>query len=539
MSIKGYIKWLWAAADGLRGRIFLQAAVGVVHVAVSLMYVWTSKQLIDIATSRIEGNIYLFIVAMVACILTQILLSTYVSRMEVESELDMKNRLRHRLFSHMMDSRWASGTKMHTGDVMNRIWEDVDNIANTVCVVVPQTAVTCIQFVAAVTFLAILDYRLAVAVVLILPTFLLLSRVYARRIRSYTKEIRDIDSRVQAHIQESMHHRTLVSSMEYTPCVVEDLESMQEDLREKVMRRTDFTLFSRKMMQMGFSVGYLSAFVWGAFRLQAGAGYGLMTAFMQLAGQVQRPIMELSRQLPSFIHVTTAVDRLIELTDLPLEERGAVHLSGEVGIRMENITFAYKQDENVLENFSYDFAAGQMTAVLGHTGAGKSTLLRLMLGLIDPAQGSSVIYNSEREERLSSLTRCNVGYVPQGNSLMSGTVRSNLLLGNPSASDEQMWQALHTAVADFVRDLPLGLDTPCSEAGMGLSEGQAQRIAIARALLREKSVILMDEPTAALDVATEALLLERLSQYAHHRTMIIVTHHPSAAELCDAVVRVD
>lgn len=539
MRINDYINWLWLACEGLRGRILRQAVVGIVHVAVSLMYVWTSKQLIDIATSRIEGNIYLFIVAMVACIITQILLSTYVSRQEVESELDMKNRLRHRLFSHMMDSRWASGGQMHTGDVMNRIWEDVDNIANTVCVVVPQTIVTCIQFVAAVTFLSILDYRLALAVVVILPSFMLLSRVYARRIRHYTKEIRDIDSRVQAHIQENMHHRTLVSSMEYTPCVVEDLQTMQTDLREKVMRRTDFTLFSRKMMQMGFSVGYLSAFVWGAFRLQAGAGYGLMTAFMQLAGQVQRPIMELSRQLPSFIHVTTAIDRLVELTALPLEERGAVHLDGEVGVRMENVTFAYKQGENVLENFSYDFAAGHMTAILGETGAGKSTLLRLMLGLIDPDSGRAVIYNKEREQVLSSLTRCNVGYVPQGNSLMSGTIRSNLLLGNPSATDEQMYEALHTAVADFVCELPLGLDTPCSEAGMGLSEGQAQRIAIARALLRERSILLMDEPTAALDTATEALLLERLARYAHRCTMIIVTHHPSAAELCDAVVRVD
>jgi ABC-type bacteriocin/lantibiotic exporter with double-glycine peptidase domain len=476
---------------------------------------------------------------MIACIITQILLSTYVSRQEVESELDMKNRLRHRLFSHMMDSRWASGAKMHTGDVMNRIWEDVDNIANTVCVVVPQTAVTCIQFVAAVTFLAILDYRLAMIVVLILPTFILLSRVYARRIRTYTKEIRDIDSRVQAHIQENMHHRTLVSSMEYTPCVVEDLQTMQANLREKVMRRTDFTLLSRKMMQLGFSAGYLSAFVWGTFRLKAGAGYGMMTAFMQLAGQVQRPIMELSRQLPSFIHVTTAVDRLAELYDMPLEERGAVRLEGELGVRVENVTFAYKEGENVLENFSYDFAAGRMTAILGHTGAGKSTLLRLILGLIDPQQGRALIYNSEREESLSSRTRCNLGYVPQGNSLMSGTIRSNLLLGNPSATDEQMCKALHTAVADFVFDLPLGLDTPCSESGMGLSEGQAQRIAIARALLRDRSVMLMDEPTAALDTATEALLLQRLSSYASGRTMIIVTHHPSAAELCDAVVRVE
>ena len=327
--------------------------------------------------------------------------------------------------------------------------------------------------------------------------------------------------------------------MEYTPCVVEDLQTMQADLREKVMRRTDFTLLSRKMMQLGFSAGYLSAFVWGAFRLQAGAGYGMMTAFMQLAGQVQRPIMELSRQLPSFIHVTTAVDRLAELYDMPLEERGAVRLEGELGVRVENVTFAYKEGENVLENFSYDFAAGRMTAILGHTGAGKSTLLRLILGLIDPQQGRALIYNNECEQPLSSRTRCNLGYVPQGNSLMSGTIRSNLLLGNPSATDEQMCKALHTAVADFVFDLPLGLDTPCSESGMGLSEGQAQRIAIARALLRDRSVMLMDEPTAALDTATEALLLQRLSSYASGRTMIIVTHHPSAAELCDAVVRVE
>jgi ABC-type bacteriocin/lantibiotic exporter with double-glycine peptidase domain len=249
--------------------------------------------------------------------------------------------------------------------------------------------------------------------------------------------------------------------------------------------------------------------------------------------------MELSRQLPSFIHVTTAVDRLAELYDMPLEERGAVRLEGELGVRVENVTFAYKEGENVLENFSYDFAAGRMTAILGHTGAGKSTLLRLILGLIDPQQGRALIYNSEREQPLSSRTRCNLGYVPQGNSLMSGTIRSNLLLGNPSATDEQMCKALHTAVADFVFDLPLGLDTPCSESGMGLSEGQAQRIAIARALLRDRSVMLMDEPTAALDTATEALLLQRLSSYASGRTMIIVTHHPSAAELCDAVVRVD
>lgn len=539
MTLTDYIKWLWRASEGLRLRIISQAVVGVIHVAVSLFYVWVCKQLVDIATGRTEGNMIIFIVIMASCILTQILLSTYVSRMEVECEIDMKIRLRHRLFSHIMDSRWLAGGRMHSGDIMNRISADVDNVANTLCVVVPQTIVTCIQFVAAISFLAFLDYRLALMVAVILPIFMILSRLYARKVRVFTKEIRDVDSRVQTHIQEYMHHRTLISSMEYTPRVVEDLDHMQNDLREKVMRRTSFTLLSRKMMQAGFSGGYMAAFVWGVFRLKAGASYGMMTAFMQLAGQVQRPMLELSRQLPSFIHVTTAIDRIVELINIPLEQRGAEHLGSEVGIRMEGVNFSYGDGDSVLQNFSYDFKVGSVTAILGHTGAGKSTLARIILGFVEPQQGSATMYNKERSVPLSPLTRCNIAYVPQGNSLVSGTVRSNLLLGNPDATDEQLCEALRMAVAEFVLDLPLGLDTPCGESGAGLSEGQAQRIAIARGLLRERSVIILDEPTAALDPATEKLLLQRLAQYADRRTMIIITHREATADLCDGVVNIE
>ncbi len=539
MKVTDYIKWLWRAAEGLRRRLAMQAAVGVLHIVVSLFYVWVCKQLVDIATGRAEGNLYIYIGAMALCIVVQILLSTSVSRMEVESEIDMKIRLRHRLFSHMMESRWVDGGRIHSGDVMNRLSEDVDNVANTVCLVVPQTIVTCIQFVAAVSFLAVLDFRLALMVVVILPFFMVLSRLYARRVRSYTKDIRDMDSRLQSHIQEYIHHRTLISSMEYTPRVVEDFEVMQADLREKVMRRTNFTLFSRKMIQAGFSGGYMAAFVWGVFRLRAGAGYGMMTAFMQLAGQVQRPILELSRQLPAFIHISTAVDRIIELTNIPLEERGEVHLGQSVGIRMEGVDFAYLADRAVLQNFSFDFKAGNITAILGHTGVGKSTLVRIMLGFLEPQRGRAEIYNAEQSVALSPLTRCNVGYVPQGNSLVSGTIRSNLLLGNPNATPEQLREALHTAVAEFVYDLPQGLDTPCAESGVGLSEGQAQRIAIARGLLRERSVLILDEPTAALDPTTEKMLLERLSRHTRNRTVIVITHREATAELCDEVVNIE
>jgi len=540
MNLRGYIKWLWRAAEGVRRRIAVQALIGLLHVALSLLYVWTSKQLVDIATSRIEGNMYIFIAMMVGCIASQIFLSAAVSRMEVETEIDMKNRLRYRFFSHIMASRWSGGVKMHTGDVMNRLLEDVDSIANTVSVVVPQTLVTIIQFFSALTFLSIMDYRLALVVTLILPIFMLFSRLYARRIRGYTKQIRDMDSNVQTHIQEYMQHRTLVASMEYTEHVVENLELMQNDLREKVMHRTHFTLFSRKMMQTGLSAGYMSAFIWGVFSLRHGAGYGTMTAFMQLAGQVQRPLTELSRQLPSFIHITTSVDRLVAIASLPREERGeAADLGERVGFDVRDVTFSYDDGVAIMDGFSYDFKPGSITAVVGRTGVGKSTLMRLILGLITPQQGSVMFYNDERRVAASALTRCNVAYVPQGNSLISGTVRSNLQLGDPAASEERMREALNMAVADFVFDLPEGIDAPCSEAGGGLSEGQAQRIAIARALLRRGALLLMDEPTSSLDAATERRLLQNLATHASGRTVIIVTHRPLPDGYATGVVDLD
>lgn len=540
MNLRGYFKWLWRAAEGVRRRIVVQALIGLLHVALSLLYVWTSKQLVDIATSRIEGDMYIFIAMMVGCIASQIFLSAAVSRMEVETEIDMKNRLRYRFFSHIMASRWSGGGKMHTGDVMNRLLEDVDSIANTVSVVVPQTLVTIIQFFSALTFLSIMDYRLALVVTLILPIFMLFSRLYARRIRGYTKQIRDMDSNVQTHIQEYMQHRTLVASMEYTEHVVENLELMQNDLREKVMHRTHFTLFSRKMMQTGLSAGYMSAFIWGVFSLRHGAGYGTMTAFMQLAGQVQRPLTELSRQLPSFIHITTSVDRLVAIASLPREERGeAADLGERVGFDVRDVTFSYDDGVAVMDGFSYDFKPGSITAVVGRTGVGKSTLMRLILGLITPQQGSVMFYNDERRVAASALTRCNVAYVPQGNSLISGTIRSNLQLGDPAASEERMREALNMAVADFVFDLPEGIDTPCSEAGGGLSEGQAQRIAIARALLRRGALLLMDEPTSSLDAATERRLLQNLATHASGRTVIIVTHRPLPDGYATGVVDLD
>ena len=251
-------------------------------------------------------------------------------------------------------------------------------------------------------------------------------------------------------------------------------------------------------------------------------------------------MVELSRQIPSFTRVLTSAERLQELTAQPLEEQGEpVRLNGPVGVRIDRLTFAYPGGNRpVFDGFSHDFKPGSLTAVVGETGVGKSTLIRLMLALHKPGGGSITLYDGDREAAASPLTRCNFAYVPQGNTLVSGTIRENLLMGCPDATDEELHAALHTAAADFVGTLPDGLDIRCGEQGAGLSEGQAQRIAIARGLLRPGGILLLDEPTSSVDSETERLMLGRLSTQVQGKTLILVTHRETIARLCTEVVTI-
>lgn len=312
-------------------------------------------------------------------------------------------------------------------------------------------------------------------------------------------------------------------------------------MQKKILDRTDYSIFSRTMVQAGFSGGYLFVMLRGIKGLAAGTvSFGEMAAFLQLVSMVQRPVVDLSRQIPAFARTLSSVERLCELTGMPLEEQGEpIRLNGVPGIRFSNVTFSYPDGcEPVLKNFTYDFRPGSITSVTGETGAGKSTMVRLALALLSPDEGSVTIYDGEKEAAASPLTRCNITYVPQGNSLISGTIRENLLLGNPNADEAEMKEALHNAAADFIQELPLGLDTVCGESGTGLSEGQAQRIAIARGLLRGGRIMLLDEPASALDNATEAILMERLKEGAAGRTIIMITHREGAAGLCEGNIEI-
>jgi ABC-type bacteriocin/lantibiotic exporter with double-glycine peptidase domain len=296
------------------------------------------------------------------------------------------------------------------------------------------------------------------------------------------------------------------------------------------------------MVSAAFSFGYIAAFLWGVYGISKGSlTFGVMTAFLQLVGQVQRPLVSLTRQIPSLVYSTTSIDRLMELEDAPKDNSvESIRLAGPTGIRVEGLAYRYPDGKRmILKEMTFDFPPMSRTAIVGETGAGKSTLIRLMLSLLKPVEGSVTLYDSEQEVPASAATRCNLVYVPQGNTLFSGTIRENLLMGNPEATEEQMYEALQTAVAGFVFELHDGLDTLCGEGGAGLSEGQAQRIAIARGLLRPGSILLLDEFSSSLDPETEAKLMENLTKKAAGKTMIFITHRERIANYCDRTCRID
>lgn len=540
-SIPQLLAWIWRASYGARGQVVLCAIIGILSVICSLGFVYLSKETIDIATGARQGHLVHYGIGMASLMLAEILLHAIDNWIVNTLGVKTQNRLRARLFARLMRSEWQGKDSHHSGDILNRIVQDLSTIVSVITSSLPFVIITIVQFTASFCFLFSMDRTLAVMLVLILPLFALLSRIYVRRMRHMTKAVRESDSRIHAIMQESLQHKIVIKTLEQTDGMSRKLNEMQNRLHDEVIARTRFSVLARSLVSTGFSAGYLTAFLWGAFRLQgSGITFGVMTAFLQLVGRIQRPLSDMARLIPTLVGALTSAERLMELEEQPSENSDQpICMDDVAGIRLDGVTFSYADgSDTVISNLSATFPPGSMTAILGETGAGKTTLIRLILALLRPDEGRLVIYDSKREEEISPLTRTNFIYVPQGNTLFSGTIRENLLLGRPEATDEELWQALHTACAEFVEQLPAGLDTLCSEQGGGLSEGQAQRIAIARSLLRSGSILLLDEATSALDADTERRFLKNIASEMHNKTIIFITHRTSVLEYCDHVLRI-
>lgn len=534
------LRWLWSAWRGNRLQAVLNALIGVLMVAVSLAQVWAVKRAIDVATGSAGGSLLWAVAVMGLLILTDFGLN--ISSVWVRNILGIRaqNRMQQRMLDRLLRAEWVGRERRHSGDVINRLETDVNNVVTFLTETLPNTLGVLLLFIGAFSYLFSMDRLLAFVTVAILPLFIGVSKLYVRRMRRLTRMVRNSDSQVQSVLQEAIQHRLLIKTLEGDDAMVGKLAHTQQQLRYHVLQRTRFSVLSNFILNFGFSFSYLVAFLWAAVRMsQHTLTFGGMTAFLQLVNRIQTPARSLSKVIPAFVNVFTAAERLMELEEVPLEEQGEpIAFDAPCGVRFTDVAYAYEADAPVIDGLTFDFRPGTCTAILGETGAGKTTMIRLILALIHPQQGQVELYDSRHAQPLSPRMRCNFVYVPQGNTLMSGTIRDNLLLGRRDASDEEMLQALHQACADFVSELPAGLDTPCSEAGGGLSEGQAQRITIARALLRDRPIMLFDESTSALDPATEQQLLANLLG-TRHRTIIFITHRPAVVKYCDGVLRLD
>jgi ABC-type multidrug transport system fused ATPase/permease subunit len=531
------MKALRAMGAPVRWRMAVTVVIGLVRIAASLGFVWASKYLVDIATGvkadDIVPAIGIFLGILLLQLGTILLNNWWVSYSHVKAQ----NILRKDIFGHIMRSRWDGRDRFLSGDAVNRLEEDTRVVAELLTDRIPGMLVTVFGLLASSAYLVILAPNLLWVLLILMIATVFGSKLFFKQLRRLMAAIRSRESELQQLMQESLQHRVLVLTLTNLERVLDKFGWLQEDVESNTRKRLNYNAVARGLMFFGFQAGHAAAFLWGIFGIRAGTvTYGIMTAFLQLVGRVQRPIAEFGNQIPAFIQAITSIERLMDLLELEQEPLGKqIQLEGAPEIRVEHLSYTYPGgEEPVFSDFSCVFPAGELSLIAGPTGIGKSTLIRLVLGLLKPDAGTVLVGGKPA----GSALRSNFMYIPQGNSLLSGTIRSNLQLAAPSASEDQMRQALESAQAGFVFELPKGLDTPCGEVGSGLSEGQAQRIAIARALLRPGGVMILDESTSALDPETEKQLLDTLHRLYHGRkTLLFISHREATMRYAGNVVQ--
>ena len=542
-QLKKYIhslKWILDNVKEYRFRIILMLLFNLVVTGASLYTVILSKRIIDNASLSlsISGIIILYIIIM----LSMQLISAAGSLLSTLINEKVSFGIRKNVYDKIIRASWHTVNKYHSGDLVTRLTSDAGNVADGVINTLPGIIELFVQLVLVFFTLFYYSHFLALLALVVAPVSVGFSWLFARRLKKLQKKVQESESAYRSFLQESLANLLIIKAFTNEDYSVNKLTELRQERFKWVFKRTKYGLLGSTSIGLAFQIGYLSAFTYGAFQISKKTiTYGTMSVFLTLVNRVQSPIIGLAHQIPQLVSLFTSAERIMELSEIPAEEKNDVNIDTTIiGVKAENLTFAY-DTETVLENLSFNIAPGESTVVMGESGIGKTTLIRLVMSFVKPTAGNIVFYNSMGESTPASAgIRKYLSYVPQGNTLFSGTIRENVLAGKHDATDAEIKEALQLASAyEFINELPDGIDTVIGEKGFGISEGQAQRIAIARAFIKKAPFLILDEATSALDEATEQKVIGGLEQLTPRPTCLIITHRKSILRYCTSEIMIE
>lgn len=535
-------KWVLAYIRRYRAVVAVHILLGVLSTAMSLGTSVASKYLIDAVTGYKSGLIESAAAAMAGMLLLGILLRSVSARVGARINIRVQNEMQAEVYRSILETAWEPLEQFRPGDLLSRLSGDVGTVAGGVTGFTPGLISGIVQFLGALAIMLWYDPTMALIALIAVPVSAVFSRLLVGRMREHNKQMKAISSDMMSFYEDSLSNITSIKGFDITDLFYRRMLRLQGSYRTEYLDYNRFSVRTSAFLSLMGTAVSAGCFGWGVYRLWSGAiTYGSLTMFLQLASALSSSFSALISLVSSAISISTSAGRVMAVTELPAEPSGeAPGALREVSVSLTAAGFSYQNGERVLTGVDFHAGPDELVALTGPSGEGKTTMLRLLLGLVAPQEGKAELRCGERHYALSAATRCAFAYVPQGNSMFAGTIRDNLRLTAPEADDEALWAALRAACADeFVSALPKGLDYAVGGRGKGLSEGQAQRLAIARALLRGAPILLLDEATSALDEATEERLLQSLMNSTYVRTCIFVTHRPGTAAICMRRYRVD
>ena len=540
-------KWIFTYSRRYKGAIAFYIFLGILSTTLGLVGAVASKYVIDIITGYQTSKLVVLIVVFVGSTLFSLVLNSLLGRIVLKLGIRIGNDVQRDIFDKIIDGDWATLNRYESGDILNRFSNDVGTVGTNAVSWLPTIIVSLYRFAA--TFFVILhyDWIMAVFAFATAPALLFASRFILRRQREHGKKVRKMASEVMSFELETFYNMDTIKSFGVTDQYSARLRDWQEKFKKVNLDYNLFQIQTNVFMTVLGSLVSMGAFGYCLWQLWSHTiTYGTMTLFLSQTSKLSGAFQNVLGIIPNFLNASVSAHRIRELVELPKE----LHLEASRGLRskaeegfiveLRDISFAYVEDRQIVENSRFIAEPGEIVGLIGASGEGKTTLVRLILALVRPGKGEALIRAADGTEfPLNAETRQLFSYVPQGNTILSGTIAENLRMGKADATEAEMIEALKTACAwEFIEKLPDGINTKLGRRGKGLSEGQAQRIAIARAVLRGAPVLLLDEATSALDVGTERRVLKNLMEQGPRRTCIVTTHRPTVLGLCKRVYRV-